>query len=103
MKNLQFNPAIYRIKTESATGTTSWDLLTVDGSNPKETIYFMLKNDLPSHNDSDAICAAIDSEEWEVLEMGESGTVIDDYCIDISVFESAGEAYEVIKDSLLYI
>jgi FlaG/FlaF family flagellin (archaellin) len=98
MKALKFNPQVYRIVTNGINQTT-WDLLTVDGESPRETVYFMINGDSPSSNDSDQIQAAIEDEDWEVLDIDDTDNEIEDWDINIDIFPLS-EEYREIRNSL---
>lgn len=101
MNALPFQPTIFRIKTSDIIGNeAAWDLLTVDGETPNETIYFMCQGDTPSSDASDAINRAIEAEEWEMGTLEQFEHTLSDFQIDASVFETAGEGYAVIRERL---
>lgn len=100
MTTLEFQPVVYRVVTNGIDGNTyTWDLLTVDGETPNNTVYFMLKDDSPSFSQSDAIVEAIEDEDWEEIDF-ESNYDLSDFSIDKSIFDTAGEGYEDIRKEL---
>lgn len=96
MKKL--NARIYKVtEKDNSIGVTSWDLLTVDGESPKETVYFMKNDDMPSYTSQTFIVDAVDNEEWE--ELNETPD-LSEFDIDASVFDTAGEDYQEIRELL---
>lgn len=101
MTTLKFQPKVYRVVTNGNDGNTfTWDLLTLDGETPNNTVYFMLKGDAPSFNQTNAIVSAVENEEWEVMSLENSGNELSDYSIDRNIFETAGEGYSEIRTEL---
>ena len=98
MKKLSFTPKTFTVTTQSGSNVCTWDLLTLDGETPRETVYFLNKDDAPSSRQSDEINEAIENEEWVVNSIDESE--IENYSINLSIFETAGEAYLEIKEKL---
>lgn len=97
MNTLTFSLKIFRVATKDSNNEIVWDLLTVDGETPNNTIYFMRKGDAPSSQHSDQIVAAIENEEWVVVYEDANPA---DFDIDLSVFETSGEAYANIALAL---
>jgi hypothetical protein len=100
MEILDFNPTVYRVQFESIHGLSTWDLLTVDGETPKETVYFMRKGNEPSYTESDKIIEAIENEEWEVIELSIRNFDSKIWEIDANIFETAGKAYSGILKAI---
>lgn len=100
MNTLNFKPQVFRIATNGTDGNTFvWDLLTIDGESPNNTVYFFLKGDAPSWQQSSKIIEAIDNESWDLITFENSGMEISDFYIDKSIFETAGEGYsEILKE-----
>lgn len=100
MTNLKFNPQVFRVSYEGTNGLTRWDLLTVDGENPDETIYFLLKGSSPSLGDADIIDNSIIDGNFEILTLEQSDNDITDFNIDLSLFDSAPNTYSEIVENL---
>lgn len=97
MKKLQFNPQIFTVKIDTFHGEVSFDLLTLDGMNPAETIYFFAKGDLPSSNEKNQIDQAVESGNWEVSNIsGEE--MIRNYDIDVTIFDGNDSYDEIIEE-----
>lgn len=94
MSTLKFNPQIFTVTTNSGSNTCTWDLLTLDGETPLDTVYFMHNDDAPSHNQQNEIVAAVENQDWSI------GTIdIEDvlkYNIDLSIFEYQDAYSEIV-------
>jgi predicted nucleic acid-binding protein len=100
MTTLEFNPTVYRIQFESMHGLSTWDLLTVEGVTPNETVYFLKKGDAPSASESEKINEAIENEEWEIIQLDAEDFEKERWSINTNIFETAGEAYSSILEIL---
>ncbi|MBA4852083.1 hypothetical protein [Emticicia sp. BO119] len=99
MLKLSLSPQVFVVKTTAGSNDCTWNLLTLDGSDPNETVYFFHKDDAPSDAQSSQIAQAVEDENWEETYFIESSDILD-YSIDKSIFETAGEAYSEINDEL---
>lgn len=92
-----FKPEVYTTQTNGVDGNGyTWDLLTLDGDNPKDTIYFMRKGDCPSSDQFDNINNAIDNEEHEKKHIDIADIV--DFDISMEDLRSCGEYYsDIVK------
>lgn len=78
---------IFRIKTEGADKNEyAWDLLTLDGENPRNTVYFMLKEDAPSYSQLEQIEEAIQKGEWQQMTIEQSRNDISDFSLDMHIY-----------------
>jgi len=101
MTALKFTPKVFTISNPNdLSGPTTWDLLTVDGEDPRNTVYFMKKGDAPSSKAAGYIESAIENEEWEECDLEDSGCSLKDFDIDVSIFDTAGEGYAEIRKEL---
>lgn len=99
MQTQTFKPQVFRVTTESGGNTFSWDLLTLDGQAPNDTVYFLHKNDAPSYDQGIEIAAAIENEEFEVRSISDEDVILN-YSIDITIFDGTGGAYDEIINRL---
>lgn len=98
MSTLKFQPKVFIISEAAGhTGPPTWDLLTLDGENPRNTIYFMRKGDAPSHASATCIEQAIENEDWEIKD-GEID--LNEFYIDPKIFDTAGDAYAEIRAAI---
>ena len=101
MESLKFEPQIFSVSVNGLSGDSyTYELLTVDGSTPNDTIYFLLKTAAPSSHDSDQINAAIEKADWSVCTLEELNLEIADFDINLSVFECTGGVYDEIVENL---
>lgn len=101
MTTLKFNPQIFTVTTNSGSNTCTWDLLTLDGESPSDTVYFMHKDDAPSHNQQNEIIEAVENQDWTINSIDESE--IENYDIDVSIFDTAGDGYAEIKEKIAFL
>ena len=94
MDALKFNPQIFTISYVGFHGTTEWDLLTVDGEDPNNTVYFMRKGDVVSSGEMATFEEMLEKRDWERRLLDESE--ISDFMIDPSYFEASGFGYTEI-------
>jgi hypothetical protein len=99
MSHLNFSPKVFSVTTTSGANPSTWDLLTLDGSAPNETIYFLAKGDSPSFNQQDEIATAIENEDWVEGSITDEDVIIN-YDIDVTVFDASGAAYGSIVERL---
>ena len=89
---IEFNPIVYTVTVNNC----SYELLTLDGETPQNTVYFLKKGTGIPSNHVDAVNKIIESGEYE-----ESTSInqsdVNEYDIDLSVFYASGEDYEVKK------
>lgn len=95
MKALELNPQIFTVTIDTFHGEVSFDLLTIDGEQPNETIYFLAKGDVPSSNEVDQINKKVEDAEWEVSSISDDD-MIAKYSIDVTIFDGSGNGYEKI-------
>lgn len=99
MTTLSFNPQIFTVKTKSGANHSTWDLLTLDGETPAETVYFMNKQDGPSADQQIEIAKAIGKRKWEKSDISDED-VICNYSIDVTIFDASNGAYDEIVERL---
>jgi rubrerythrin len=93
---IEFTPKIFTVAFDGFHGIAKWNLLTINGESPNNTVYFLHKNDKPSSLDVDKILELIEKEEWTEKVVAED-TVLD-YSIDKSIFTIEG--YSKIYEKL---
>ncbi len=97
MTTLKFNPKVFTVSFEGSHGLESWDLLTVDGETPANSVYFMLENDMPSIWSQDKISEAIENEDYVIYNLENTDYKLTDFEFDASIFDTTGEGYTEIK------
>lgn len=101
MEPLKFIPTVFTVSHEGFHGITTWNLLTLEGEDPLETVFFHLKGDKPSWSDQDSINENLKNGDFEKNAIENTDFRLEDFDIDISIFETAGEGYQDIKNSLI--
>ena len=100
MSTLNFNPQIFTVTTNCGLNQKAWNLLTLEGESPRDTVYFMPKGDSPSFDESDQICELIESEQWQWSGYIKGSELIHKYDIDLTIFDCTGGAYDNIVAEL---
>lgn len=105
METLKFTPKVFRITNEYGVhGVTTWDILTVDGETPSNTVYFLRNNESTSISEDEFISNAIENGNFEEITLveatGENEFDLNFWDIDLKVFEYSPDSYSEIIEAL---